>query len=45
VDVTALRHCAGVEEETSDKRAANPTFPDRVSTRYRDSWLPDQQSS
>ena len=42
VDEAALRHDAGVDAETSDKSAANPTFPERVSTRYRDGWLPDQ---
>lgn len=41
VDEVALRHGAGVEQETSDKRTANPTFPERVSTRYRNGWLPD----
>jgi hypothetical protein len=44
VDSTARRHRAGVGEHTSDKRAANPTFPDRVSARYRDSWLPGSSS-
>jgi uncharacterized cupin superfamily protein len=41
VDEVALRHGAGVKQETSDKGSANPTFPERVSTRYRDGWLPD----
>jgi uncharacterized cupin superfamily protein len=41
VDEVALRHDAGVEEETNDKNAAYGRFADRVSTRYRDSWLPD----
>jgi uncharacterized cupin superfamily protein len=41
VDEAALRHGAGVEEETSDKSAANPSFAERVSTRYREGWLPD----
>jgi hypothetical protein len=41
VDEAALRHGAGVEDETSDKSVANPTFPERVSTRYRDAWLPN----
>ena len=41
VEAAALRHGAGVEEETSDKSAANSRFPERVSTRYRDGWLPD----
>jgi hypothetical protein len=41
VDGVALRHGAGVEQETSDKRTANPTFSECVSTRYRNGWLPD----
>jgi hypothetical protein len=41
VDDAALRHGAGVDEETSDKSVANPTFPERVSTRYHDGWLRD----
>ena len=40
VDAAALRHDAGVEQETSDKRAANDRFGERVSTRYREGWLP-----
>jgi hypothetical protein len=39
VDEIALRHGAAVEKETSDKRTANPTFPERVSTRYLNGWL------
>jgi uncharacterized cupin superfamily protein len=41
VDEAAVRHRAGVERETTDKSVANPTFPERASTRYRDGWLPD----
>jgi uncharacterized cupin superfamily protein len=41
VDEVALRNRAGVEQETSDKATANPTFPERVSTSYRNGWLRD----
>jgi uncharacterized cupin superfamily protein len=41
VDEVALRHGAGVEQETSDGAEAYARFPDAVSTRYRDGWLPD----
>jgi uncharacterized cupin superfamily protein len=40
VDEVALRHGAGVEEETTDADEAYAKFPDSVSTRYRDGWLP-----
>jgi uncharacterized cupin superfamily protein len=40
VDDAALRHGAGVEEETGDADVAYGRFPERVSTRYRDGWLP-----
>jgi uncharacterized cupin superfamily protein len=40
-DEAALRHGAGVEEETNDKNVANPGFAKRASMRYRDGWLPD----
>jgi uncharacterized cupin superfamily protein len=40
VDEAAVRHGAGVEQETSDKNEANPRFWERVSLRYRDGWLP-----
>ena len=40
VDETAIRHGAGVEEETSDENIAYARFPESVSTRYRDGWLP-----
>jgi len=40
VDELALRHGAGVEEETSDAAVAYARFPDPVPTRYRDRWLP-----
>jgi uncharacterized cupin superfamily protein len=41
VDAAALRQGAGVEEETSDKSAANGRFGERVSRRYREGWLPE----
>jgi len=36
----ALRHGAGVEEETTDGERANARFPDPEPTPYRDGWLP-----
>jgi hypothetical protein len=45
VNDVALRHGAGVEDETSDKATANPTFPERLSTRYRNGWLPQAEPS
>ena len=41
VDEAALRHGAGVEEETADERQAYARVPRREPTRYRDGWLPD----
>ncbi len=40
VDDVALRHGAGVEEETSDAGQAYARFPEPVPTRYRHGWLP-----
>jgi uncharacterized cupin superfamily protein len=40
VDEVALRHRAGVEEETSDPAVAYARFPDPQPARYRDGWLP-----
>ena len=40
VDEVALRHGAGVEEETSDADQAYARFPEPEPTRYRDGWLP-----
>ena len=40
VDEAALRHGAGVEEETSEANVAYARFPEIVRTRYRDGWLP-----
>ena len=41
VDEAALRHGAGVEEETSDEELAYARFPETRPSRYRDGWLPD----
>jgi uncharacterized cupin superfamily protein len=41
VDEVALRHGAGVEEETTDPKEAYAPFPRREPSRYRDGWLPD----
>jgi hypothetical protein len=40
VDEAALRHGAGVEEETADADVAYARFPEPEPTRYRDGWLP-----
>jgi quercetin dioxygenase-like cupin family protein len=40
VDEAALRHGACVEEETNDANVAYARFPEPVTTRYRDGWLP-----
>jgi len=40
VDEAALRHGAGVAEETNDARVAYARFPRPEPTRYRDGWLP-----
>ena len=40
VHEVALRHGAGVEEETSDPDVAYARFPEPGPTRYRDGWLP-----
>ena len=41
VDEVALRHGAGVEEETNEPEKAYAPFTRRRPTRYRDGWLPD----
>jgi uncharacterized cupin superfamily protein len=43
VDEAALRHGAGVEEETTEPETAYARFTARVPSRYRDGWLPDRQ--
>ena len=40
VDPTAIRHGAGVEQETTDPDQAYARFPARERTRYREGWLP-----
>ncbi len=39
VDEVALRHRAGVEEETTDAKVAYAPVPRREPTRYREEWL------
>ena len=41
VDEVALRHGAGVEQETTDQMQAYARFPKRAPTRYREGWLPE----
>ena len=41
VDETALRHGAGVEQETTDPEQAYARFPPRQPTRYGEGWLPE----
>jgi uncharacterized cupin superfamily protein len=41
VDEAALRHGAGVEEETNYADVAYERFPDSEPARYQDGWLPD----
>ncbi|CAN5308926.1 hypothetical protein BH18ACT12_BH18ACT12_07600 [soil metagenome] len=41
VNEAALRHGAGVEEETTDAEQAYARFPKPEPTRYRDGWLTD----
>ena len=39
VDEVALRHGAGVDEETTDAKVAYGPFSRRQPTRYREGWL------
>jgi len=39
VDEAAVRHNAGVEQETTDPQQAYARFPSRERTRYREGWL------
>ncbi len=41
VDEAALRHGAGVDQETTDPNEAYARFPRREPTRYREGWLPE----
>ena len=43
VDEVALRHGAGVEEETSDANEAYARFPASVPVRYEEGWLTDRR--
>ena len=40
VDAVALKHRAGVEEETAEPNEAYGRFPQSTRTQYRDGWLP-----
>ena len=40
VDEAAIRHGAGVEQETTDQNVAYKRFSKREPTRYRYGWLP-----
>ncbi len=40
VDEAALRHGAGVEQETTDPKQAYARFTKREPTGYREGWLP-----
>jgi len=44
VDDVAVRHGAGVEEETTDTEVAYSRFPPSEPTRYRDGWLPGENA-
>jgi uncharacterized cupin superfamily protein len=41
VDEAALRHGAGVEQETTEAEQAYKRFPPREPARYREGWLPE----
>ena len=41
VDEAALRHGAGVEQETTDAKQAYARFAKREPTRYREGWIPE----
>jgi uncharacterized cupin superfamily protein len=45
VDAAALRHGAGVEQETTHAKEAYAGFPPREPTPYREGWLPDLGAS
>ena len=40
VDEAAIRHGAGVEQETTDAKEAYARFSERQPARYRDGWIP-----
>ncbi len=41
MDEAALRHGAGVEQETTDEKQAYARLAKREPTRYREGWLPE----
>jgi uncharacterized cupin superfamily protein len=41
VDEAALRHGAGVKQETTDPKEAYGRFPEREPSRFREDWLPE----
>ena len=41
VDEAAIRHGAGVEQETTKPPEAYARFPERKRVKYREGWLPD----
>ncbi len=41
VDEAALRHGAGVDQETTDQHQAYAPFPKREPMRYREGWIPE----
>jgi uncharacterized cupin superfamily protein len=43
VDEVALRHAAGVEEETNDSDVAYVRFPESAPTSYDEGWLPSDR--
>jgi uncharacterized cupin superfamily protein len=40
MDEAAIRHGAGVEQETTEPKQAYARFPESAPTRYREDWLP-----
>jgi uncharacterized cupin superfamily protein len=40
VDEAALRHGAGLDQETTDEKQGYARFPEPEPTRYHDGWLP-----
>lgn len=45
VDAAAIRHGAGVDEETSDASVAYVRYPEREPTRYVKGWLPGENEA
>ena len=44
VDEAALRHGAGVDQETTEAEEAYARLPNREPTRYREGWLPGPEN-